>query len=218
MSRNPWIVSLLVLSLCACGGEQEAPPAGEAAAPSPAAGAAEAPSAPAASPVGPLSSSGQAVGSGAGAAAQGAGLGFDLPAGWQSETPANNMRLAQASIPGEGGAGNLAVFFFGPGGGGGVEDNLQRWISQMEVAPGIQPERGTLEANGFRITWVDVKGTLLPSSMGMGPSTPQPGSRLLGAVVEGEGGPWFFKATGPEATMAAQRDAFFTMLRSVRGA
>jgi len=157
------------------------------------------------------------VGSGAGAAAQGAGLDFDLPAGWQSETPQTNMRMAQASIPGPGGAGQLAVFFFGPGGGGGVEDNLQRWIGQVEVAPSTQPERGTFEANGFRITWVDVKGTLLPSSMGMGPATEQPGSRLLGAVVEGEGGPWFFKATGPDATLASQRDTFFTMLRSVRG-
>ena len=157
------------------------------------------------------------MGSGGGAAAQGAGLDFDLPAGWQSETPANTMRLAQASVPGEGGAGQLAVFFFGPGGGGGVEDNLQRWIGQMKVEPGTQPERGTLEANGMRITWVDVKGTLLPSSMGMGPATEQPGSRLLGAVVEGEGGPWFFKLTGPDATLTAQRDAFFGMLRSVRG-
>lgn len=217
MSRNPWIVSVLLLSLCACGGEQEAPATGDAT-PDAAAGAATAPAAPTESPIGTLSSSGRAVGSGAGAAAQGAGLGFDLPAGWQSETPANEMRLAQASIPGDGGAGNLAVFFFGPGGGGGVEDNLQRWISQMEVEPGTQPERGTLEANGFQITWVEVKGTLLPSSMGMGPSTPQPGSRLLGAVVEGESGPWFFKATGPDATLTAQRDAFFTMLRSVRKA
>ncbi|HYG61626.1 MAG TPA: hypothetical protein VEL74_03525 [Thermoanaerobaculia bacterium] len=155
---------------------------------------------------------------GSGGGSQDAGFDFDLPAGWQSEPPANNMRLAQASVPGEGGAGQLAVFFFGPGGGGGVEDNLQRWIGQMEVDPGTQPERGTLEANGFRITWVDVKGTLLPSTMGMGPTTEQPGSRLLGAVVEGEGGPWFFKLTGPDATLSAQREAFFTMLRSVRKA
>ncbi len=51
--------------------------------------------------------------------------------------------------------------------------------------------------------------------MGSGPTTPQPGFRLLGAVVEGEGGPWFFKLTGPEATLASEREAFFGLLRGV---
>ena len=65
------------------------------------------------------------------------------------------------------------------------------------------PERGDFAAGEFEVTWIDARGTLLPSTMGSGPSTPQPGFRLLGAVVEGEGGPWFFKVTGPESTLAA---------------
>jgi hypothetical protein len=147
----------------------------------------------------------------------GAGLGFDLPQGWQAETPESNMRLAQATIPGPGGPGQLAVFFFGPGGGGPVQANIDRWVGQMELAPGAEPSPETFEANGYQVTLVDVKGTLLPSTMGMGPSTPQPDSRLLGAVVEGPGGPWFFKVTGPDSTLAPQRDAFLSMLRGVRG-
>ena len=81
-----------------------------------------------------------------------------------------------------------------------------------------QQERDYLfDVNGFRVTWIDVSGTLLPSNMGTGPATEQPNSRLFGAVVEGPGGPWFFKATGPEATLAAERENFLKMLRSVRG-
>jgi hypothetical protein len=34
-------------------------------------------------------------------------------------------------------------------------------------------------------------------------------------VVEGPGGPWFFKATGSNKTMAPPRDAFLTMLKSM---
>jgi hypothetical protein len=52
--------------------------------------------------------------------------------------------------------------------------------------------------------------------MSGGPAEAQPNSRLLGAVVEGPGGPWFFKATGPSATLGAQRDAFLAMLESLR--
>jgi hypothetical protein len=43
-----------------------------------------------------------------------------------------------------------------------------------------------------------------------------PGSKLVGAVVEGPGGPWFFKVTGPRSTVAAAEPAFENMLRSVR--
>ena len=42
------------------------------------------------------------------------------------------------------------------------------------------------------------------------------GFRLIGAVVEGDGGPWFFKLTGPDATLAAARGAYLEMLAGVR--
>lgn len=144
-----------------------------------------------------------------------AGLAFELPAAWESQPPENPMRLAQAVIPGDGGPGQLAVFHF-QGGGGGVDANLERWVNQVEVAPGQAPERAVFEAGDLRVTWVEVAGTLKPSGFGMGPSAPQPDSRLFGAVIEGPGGPWFFKATGPDATLAAQRDAFLGMLESAR--
>jgi hypothetical protein len=141
---------------------------------------------------------------------------FDLPAGWAQEAPSSSMRLAQATIPGSAGPGQLTVFYFGPGGGGPIEDNLQRWVGQMEAKPGTSPQRGNFALDNFRVHWIEVEGTVLPSTMGVGPTTAQPGSRLLGAVVEGAQGPWFFKATGPDKTLAEQRDAFLGMVRSAR--
>ena len=222
MSRNLILTSLLLLALAACKGNDEAPPAATPESGAPVAAESGAPVAPPADgggPMAPLSSSGQAVpqvgvpGEEAGASG---GIDFDLPSGWLSEPPQSNMRLAQASFQGPGGPGQLAVFYFGPGGGGGVEANIERWVGQMEVAPGTTPTPETFESNGYKVTVIDVRGTLKPSTMGMGPSAPQPDSRLLGAVVEGPGGPWFFKATGPESTLGPQRDAFLAMLRSVR--
>jgi hypothetical protein len=141
---------------------------------------------------------------------------FELPANWRREQPSSGMRLAQAVVPGSAGPGELAVFHFGAGQGGGVDANFERWLGQVEVPADRPPERGELTAGEFRISWIDAHGTLLPSAMGSGPATPQPGFRLLGAVVEGQGGPWFFKVTGPETTLAAEREAFFALLRGVR--
>ncbi|MDA8016519.1 MAG: hypothetical protein MPN21_03640 [Thermoanaerobaculia bacterium] len=152
-----------------------------------------------------------------GTSIQAPGVSFHLPAEWRNETPSSSMRMAQASIPGESGDGQLTVFYFGPGGGGGVDANIDRWVGQVELDPGSLPRRIRMDLEGGLVAhWIEVTGTLRASVMGTGPTEPQPGSRLQGAVVEGPQGPWFFKATGPSATLDAQRDAFFSMLHSLK--
>ena len=144
------------------------------------------------------------------------GARFNQPTGWSFRTPSSSMRLAEADIAGEGGAALLTVFFFGAGGGGGIEANLQRWAGQIEVKARTVPARQSFEVGGHSVSTISVEGTLLPSRMGGGPSEPVPGSKLVGAVVEGPGGPWFFKLTGPAATVSGAEPAFDAMLRSVR--
>jgi hypothetical protein len=139
---------------------------------------------------------------------------IDAPDGWEFSQPSSSMRLAEATIPGPGGPALLTVFFFGAGGGGGVDANLARWVGQVE-ADG-EPERGEFSVGDFTVTTVAVDGTLLPSGMGAGPTEPVPGSSVVGAVIQGPGGPWFLKVTGPEETVDSARDAFDRMLRSVR--
>ncbi|HLE85677.1 MAG TPA: hypothetical protein VJG13_15145 [Thermoanaerobaculia bacterium] len=147
-------------------------------------------------------------------AGTGGDLQYQLPEGWTPEAPANSMRMAQARIPGDAGDGEFALFYFGPGGGGGVEANIQRWVGQVDDA---QPERDTYQAGDLTVHTVVATGTLTGSPMSMqgGQPAPQEDSMLLGAVVEGPGGPWFFKATGPAATLEPYRDAFFDMVRNL---
>src|SRR4051812_19967653 len=62
-------------------------------------------------------------------------VGFTPPEGWISETPSSSMRKAQFKLPHQGADtedAKVAVFFFGPGQGGPVEDNLMRWAGEYE--------------------------------------------------------------------------------------
>ena len=218
LARNLFLTALLfscvVLTACS-GGDAEAPAeAATTEAQTPAA----TPEAPAAAPAGDFAPVSSREGSPALGDETLAVLGavFTLPASWQSEAPSSSMRVAQMNIPGDAGNGQLGVFHFGPGGGGGVEANLQRWVGQIELDAGTQPSRDTFTVGDFKVHWVDVKGTLKPSTMGMGNANALPGYALYGAVVEGNQGPWFFKATGPAATLEAHRDSFVAMLKSVR--
>lgn len=144
------------------------------------------------------------------------GLSLELPPGWKSVPPTSSMRLAQAVIEGPGGPAEMAVFHFGAGQGGDIEANVQRWLGQVVPRPGTEPQRKVFDANGLRVTWVDAEGTLQASQMAAQPSAPLADARLLGAVVEGPGGPWFLKATGPDATLGPQRLAFLGLLQRAR--
>ena len=148
------------------------------------------------------------------------GIKFAVPAGWTLQAPTSAMRIVQATVAGEGGKADLVLFHFGPGQGGDRESNIERWITQIESPAGTKPERKSYEVkNGgktYQVATVSVPGTLKASGMGMGPSAPQPNSRLLGAVVEGEGGPWFFKLTGDDKTVQAAQPAFTKMLEGLR--
>lgn len=221
-------LSLALLAACGPSGEDAAedravvpaePPAQEAAESVPPAGAAEG-----FEPVTSRSAGSTALASegpvAEGAPIQAPGVTFHLPEHWQQEPPASNMRLAQAAIPApegsDAGPAQLTVFYFGPGGGGGINANLDRWVAQVDVDPSVPPKRVVTDlSSGLRAHWVEVQGTLQPSMMGTGPTEPTPDSTLLGAVVEGPQGPWFFKATGPTETLDAERGAFFAMLRSM---
>lgn len=140
------------------------------------------------------------------------GLHLGIPAGWRIAAPSGSMRAAQAIIDGPGGPAELVIFHFGANRGGDAESNVQRWLSQIVPDGRGIPRREVLRARGLRITWVDAEGTLVAGAMGI-PATPLAGARLFGAVIEGEGGPWFLKATGPDATLAPQRLALLTMLQ-----
>jgi hypothetical protein len=125
--------------------------------------------------------------------------------------------VATYAIPAGKGAepGDCAVFFFGPGQGGGIDDNVARWAKQFEGAPA--PKRAAATVAGMRVTRAEVAGTYLAPGGPMMQSTGRKtGYRLLGAIVEAPGGNVFFKLTGPAATVAAAQAELDALVASIR--
>ena len=156
-------------------------------------------------------------------AAEAGGLSFDAPAGWASAP--KPMRTANYTIPaapGDSQDGEMAVFYFGPGQGGGVDANIRRWLGQFVNADGSPmtaeaADRSEREVNGLRVTVLDVSGTYLFKPFPMAPrATPMPGYRMLAAIVQGPDAPIFFKLTAPAKTAAAAESGFREVIASLR--
>jgi hypothetical protein len=148
-----------------------------------------------------------------------AGLKWTAPTGWKTEA-ARPMRAATYTIPptvGDTAGAECVVYFFGPGQGGTVEANLDRWKGQM-LAPGGRPTDAKVAKrtiHGLAVTTIDASGDY--SGMG-GPMAASKSVlnnyRLLGAIVEGPGGNVFIKFTGPAKTIAAREAEFEQLLNS----
>ncbi len=162
------------------------------------------------------------AGSAQGEGGGGTSLAWTDPEGWIPVEPASRMRWAQYALPAPGraeGEGECVVFYFGPGQGGDAQSNAERWAGQFQDASGAPPKPAIeqSEVGGRKVMKVTVEGTYAPSPMTGGePSPPKPGHKLLGAVVEGPDANWFFKCTGPAATMDAHRSAFDGLIASIR--
>ncbi|MDQ2946433.1 MAG: hypothetical protein M3Y27_10905 [Acidobacteriota bacterium] len=152
-----------------------------------------------------------------------AGINWTPPASWKSlaSRPMRAATYAVPAAPGDKEDGECAVYYFGPGQGGSVEANLERWTKQFEQTDGkptshpAQVKKRTI--HGIAVTTVDVSGAY--SGMG-GPmaasKSVKPGYRLLGAIAEAPEGAVFFKFTGPAKTVTANQANFEALVGSLK--
>jgi hypothetical protein len=149
------------------------------------------------------------------------GMTWSAPTGWVSEPPSNTMRKAQYRIPGPGGDAECVVFYFGPGQGGDPMSNATRWAEQFRPPGGKTAtdvmKTSRMQIGEVKVLVVETSGTYLGGqTMSMEPSPEKPGYALLGAVAEGPDANWFFKLTGPEKTVQANREPFEALLKSLK--
>ena len=135
--------------------------------------------------------------------ASGSDLTWTAPAAWTVK-PNGAMRKGSFGLKGAGGEADLSITAF-PGATGGLEANLNRWRGQVGLPPQAPAEVTAavekFSANGLEFMVVDYAGG---------------GNRLVGAIVPYGGNSWFFKLMGPDALVAAQKDAFRQFLHTVK--
>jgi hypothetical protein len=148
-----------------------------------------------------------------------AGLKWTPPVGWKS-SGSTTMRAATypvAPVQGDQEGAECAVYFFGPGQGGSIQANIERWEGQFTTAGGkpAPAKVAKITIHGMPVTTIDVSGEY--SGMA-GPTATTPihvsGYRLLGAIVESPSGNVFVKFTGSARTMAANQAKFQQLLDS----
>ena len=142
-------------------------------------------------------------------------LRWTMPSSWK-EQPARQMRLATYQASGAAGNAEVAVFYFGVDQGGDVEANIGRWIRQFKDLPEDQVRRDQLQVRGLHVSTVRVAKGEFASGMPGGPTEAQKDWGLNAAVVETPEGPYFFKMTGPAATVDAEAPQFQALLESVQ--
>ncbi|MDX2081307.1 MAG: hypothetical protein SFU53_11035 [Terrimicrobiaceae bacterium] len=135
---------------------------------------------------------------------------FERPEGWQWIVPSSAMRKAQLNVPGQPEAAEVTFFHFGPGQGGGVQANVDRWFGQFQNGTNAQAREAVGQTN---VTFVEATGTFM-SGMPGGPLTPKDGYALRGAILESPGGDVYVKMTGPADVIIGASEAFAKMVRN----
>ena len=144
------------------------------------------------------------------------------PADWTVKPVTSSMRAADFQLPGKPGAeAELIVYYFGGGGAGSIDDNVNRWLDQFQQPDGKSSrDVAKIEKTKFGgqdATYVSVTGRYVSQGMpGGGGPVDKPDQALAAAIVSSPSGPYYFKLVGPKETVDAQAKAFRAMLDSLK--
>lgn len=154
-----------------------------------------------------------------------AGITFIPASEWQDFGP-SGMRAASYSygpLEPDKDSATMAVFHFGPGQGGTIADNMQRWIKQFSLPDGRDPATAAIryerQVAGYPAHVVTLFGIYNQSVRPMSKEKiARENYRLVAIIVEAPGGNVFFKLTGPDYTAKIMIEAFITMINQAEKA
>jgi len=141
---------------------------------------------------------------------------FTKPAKWLEQKTASRMRAAQFGVPGKDGkpAGECVFFYFGPGQGGGVQANVQRWLGQFAEKPKPKHKKEAAKIGGISLAYVFCEGTFMSGPPFGGAKVAKPDYAMAAAVLGTKPGWIYVKMTGPKEAVDGARVAFKKMIES----
>jgi hypothetical protein len=144
---------------------------------------------------------------------------LQVPKEWTEKGVTSSMRAAQFELATDGS--ELVIYYFGEGGAGGVDANLDRWLGQITQPDGKSTKDVAkiekTKVAGQEATLVSVTGRYTTSMMPGGPPpVDKTDQMLLGAIVGSPSGPYYFKLVGTKATVEAHAPKFKAMLSSMK--
>jgi hypothetical protein len=146
-------------------------------------------------------------------------IAFRLPPKWEAQQPTSSMRRAQVSASGSAGPAELIVYFFGPQGAGTAQANIERWIGQFtnpDGSPVSDAKQSSSKVSTFDVTKLEVAGKFAGGMAAAGqPQAPQADQRLIAAIVNTAGGPYYFKFLGPNASVTENGVVFDALIASI---
>jgi hypothetical protein len=144
------------------------------------------------------------------------------PADWTVVPTTSSMRAAQFKLPGKPGAeAELVVTYFGPDGAGSIDDNVDRWVGQIQQPDGKSShDAAKIEKTKFGgqdATYVSASGRYVaPAMPGASENVDKQDQALLAAIVSSPSGPYYFKLVGAKSTIDANAAKFRAMLSSIK--
>jgi hypothetical protein len=132
------------------------------------------------------------------------------------------MRAAEFQLPAPAGAeAEVIVYHFGQSGAGGVDANIDRWVSQFQKADGTKASRDVAKIEkkqiaGQEITLVSLSGRYVATPPGGGAAVDKPDQTLHAAIVPSPQGPYYFRMIGSTSAVQAQAPAFQEALASLK--
>lgn len=140
------------------------------------------------------------------------------PASWKAQKPSNKFRAYQFAVPmaeGDKKDAELVIFYFGPGSGGTVTDNIKRWKGQFQAPEGKDIDDVSKvekkKVGKVDVTYLDISGTYLFKFPPFDPNAKTQklsDYRRLGVYFDSENGPYFITLTGPAKTVAKHKRGF----------
>lgn len=149
----------------------------------------------------------------------GGAITWDAPASFTKVDHPSSMRKATYHAPKVGSDAEppeLAVTVVG----GSIDANIDRWVGQFDPGAKDTLTRSTRKVGAYEVTLVEMRGTFQGGGpmMGGAAAGPKTGWALLAAIVPDGDMSWFFKMTGPEASVTAARADFDALVASFRPA